>query len=129
MDDSIEDIDVELWCDYCQRGKSGHPSLPDDIDLTDLGGVLICEECDAQTITAVAQYDCPDELVNLYSTDKVWLYYRDADPPPTEKLHGTEVQKRSEYRFDDPVTVPTATDEIKQQAGTENVTLVPPFDE
>jgi hypothetical protein len=129
MDDSLEDIEVELWCDYCQRGKSGYPSLPDDIELTDLGGVLICDGCDAETITAVAQYDRPDKLANIYSNDSVWLYYRDEDPPPTEMIHGAKIRKRNEYRFDSPVNVPAATETIEELVDEESVTLVPPFDE
>jgi hypothetical protein len=121
MPNSEEDADWNWWCDYCQRGKIGYQPLPDSMEVTDLGGELICEECSAPAITAVAQYDCSDE--------RVWIYYRDNEPPAIETVQGKKAQKQDEHRFQEPVDVLTATDTIEEKADEDTLTLVPPYDE
>ena len=115
------DDTFDWWCDYCQRGKTGYPSLPATVGVTDLGGELLCEECAAATITAVAQYD--------HRETSVWLYYRAEPPPPTERLDGTPAEKQAEHRFDPPVDVLTATETIEAIAEETPVTLVVPIDD
>ena len=118
---TTEALELNWWCDHCQRGKTGYPSLPEELGVTDLGGELICDECNEPTITAVAQYDFPDELV--------WVYYRQEEPPAVETIHGSEVQKQHEHIFEEPVDVPTATETIEDLSDKETVTLVAPFKE
>lgn len=121
MPNSIDTSDWEWWCDYCLRGKQGYPSLPEDVEVEDIGGELLCDECAAATVTAVAQYN--------HSEETVWILYHHAKPPATETLHGTEFEKQDQHSLTEPVDVPTAIETIESYTDEESITLVPPFNE
>lgn len=121
MSELSDDDETNWWCDYCQRGKTGYPRLPTDCGITDTGGQLICDDCNAPTVTAVGLFE--------YDSKSVWLYYRGQRPPDTEMIHRTKAPKQHELLFEQSVDVPTATDKIEQYSDRESIILMPPFDE
>lgn len=108
----------ELWCDYCQRGKSGHESLPNDVTVTDTGGRLVCESCSRETVTSMGKYEFNNEFV--------WEYFEHDLPDKTITIHGTTCECVTVYEFDDAVSIPVATERVEEITDDESVTFLTP---
>ena len=108
-----------MWCDFCGRTRSAD-TLPEDTSIRDIGGELICEDCDTANITTIGIYPAQNKPGR---SELVVGYYRGTDPHSTITFGDETLTLTDEITFSDGRTAKQAYEEVQSVKGPARVVV------